>query len=191
MSTGGGLYKDGGNALTLTGTNTYTGSAVVNAGTFALVDNAQLTFVLGATSGSSNRISGAGAVTLDGDFAIDTSAADVLSSGSWTLENVPSLTGAYGSNFTVVGFTDIGGDMWRENPVGSKLYTFERNHRHPDPGNPWRLRLMGRPPTLRPAPPVTTSTATAYPTVSSTCSAETRTPTTPTSCRPSSPTVES
>jgi len=119
-----GLTKIGAGTLTLGGANTYIGNTTVNSGTLALADNAQLKFVLGATSGSNNSISGAGTVTLDGDFVIDTSAADALSSGTWTLENVSSLTGAYGSTFTVVGFTDAGGDKWTK-VNGSKLYTFD------------------------------------------------------------------
>ena len=125
LSTGGGLSKDGGNTLTLTGANTYTGSTVVNAGALVLADDAQLTFVLGASSGSNNSISGAGGVTLDGDFVIDTSAADALATGTWTLENVPSLTGAYSATFSVVGFTDAGGDKWTKPNGPTKIYTFD------------------------------------------------------------------
>jgi fibronectin-binding autotransporter adhesin len=124
VSTGGGLTKDGANTLTLGGANTYTGNTTVNAGTLVLVDNAQLKFVLEATSGSNNSISGAGTVTLDGDFVIDTTAADSLDSGTWMLENVSALTGAYGSNFTVVGFTDAGSNKWTK-ANGTKLYTFD------------------------------------------------------------------
>ena len=125
LSTGGGLTKEGGNDLTLTGANTYTGSTVVNAGSFALADDAQLAFVLGVTSGVNNSISGAGTVTLDGDFTIDTSAADALATGTWTLENTPSLTGAYGSTFSVVGFTDAGGNKWTKANGATKIYTFD------------------------------------------------------------------
>ena len=35
-----------------------------------------------------------------------------------------SLTGAYGSTFTVVGFTDAGSDKWTK-PNGAKTYTFD------------------------------------------------------------------
>lgn len=107
------------------GVNNYTGDTIVTAGTLVLADNAQLRFVLGATSGVNNSISGAGTVTLDGDFFIDTTAADALPSGSWTLENVTSLTGAYGPTFTVVGFTDAGGDKWTKDTVPGRLYTFD------------------------------------------------------------------
>jgi hypothetical protein len=40
------------------------------------------------------------------------------------LENVSTLTGAYGSSFTVVGFVDAGGDKWTK-VNGAKLYTFD------------------------------------------------------------------
>ena len=124
INNGGTLTKDSAGTLILDGINTYTGNTVVDDGTFALADNAQLKFVLGATTGVNNSISGAGTVTLNGDFVIDTLAADALASGSWTLENVPSLSGAYGSTFTVVGFTNAGSDKWTK-VNGAKLYTFD------------------------------------------------------------------
>lgn len=119
------LTKTGTGTVTLTGLNTYSGNTVVSSGTLALADDAQLRFVLGATSGSNNSITGAGTVTLEGDFVIDTTAADALSSGTWTLENVDTLTGAYGANFTVVGFTPAAGDTWTKNIGGGKTYTFD------------------------------------------------------------------
>jgi|GEM_PF-1529259 len=118
------LTKIGSGTLTLTAANTFTGDTVVEAGALTLADNAQLKFVLGATSGSNNSISGAGTAVLDGDFVIDTTAADALPSGTWTLENVSPLTGAYGSTFTVVGFTDAGSNKWTK-INGSKIYTFD------------------------------------------------------------------
>ena len=120
-----GLIVDSG-ALTLSGANSYTGDTVVNAaGTFELTDNAQIRFALGATSGDNNDLTGAGTATLDGDFVIDTSAADALATGTWTLEDVTTLTGAYGANFSVVGFTNIGGDKWEKAVDLTKKYTFD------------------------------------------------------------------
>lgn len=113
-----------GGTLTLSGLNTYTGNTTVSAGALALADNARLKFILGASSGSNNSIVGAGALTLDGDFEIDTTAADALSSGTWTLVDNAALTETYTTNFTVVGFTDVGGNKW-EKTVGSKKYTFD------------------------------------------------------------------
>ena len=118
------LNKTGVGALVLSGANFFTGGTTVAAGTLELTVGAQLKFVLGATSGTNSSISGAGTVTLDGDFVIDTSAADALLSGTWTLENVASLTGPYGTTFSVVGFADIGSNKW-EKTVGVKKYTFD------------------------------------------------------------------
>ncbi|OYV07538.1 MAG: hypothetical protein CFE26_00495, partial [Verrucomicrobiales bacterium VVV1] len=124
ISGSGSVIKNTGGITTLSAVNTFTGNTTVNAGARVLADNAQLRFVLGSSSGSNNRISGAGTVTLNGDFVIDTSAADVLTSGSWTLENVASLTGAYGSTFSVVGFADAGANKWTK-ANGTSLYTFD------------------------------------------------------------------
>ena len=121
----GSLSKSGAGAMILSGANTYTGDTTVSAGTLELADNARLKFALGATSGVNNSISGAGTVTLEGDFVIDTMAADALATGTWTLENVTSLSGAYGPNFTVVGFTDAGGNKWTKDNGPSKKYTFD------------------------------------------------------------------
>ncbi len=118
-----GLNKIGTGTFTLTGANLYTGNTAVSAGTLDLADNAQLKFVLGA-SGVNNAITGSGTVILNGDFVIDTAAADALSFGSWTLENVTSLPGAYGATFSVVGFTDAGNNKWTK-ANGAKTYTFD------------------------------------------------------------------
>jgi len=123
-TTGGTLTKNGDGTLTLNAANTFTGNTVVNAGTFQLASGAQLKFVLGSASESSNSISGAGTVSIDGNFDIDRTAAVALSSGTWTLENVASLTGAYGSNFSVVGFTDAGSNLWTKTE-GAKVWTFD------------------------------------------------------------------
>jgi autotransporter-associated beta strand protein len=110
---------------TLSGINTYTGNTTVNSGTLQLAAAARLTFVLGQASGVNNQLSGAGTAILNGEFVIDTTAADDLSSGTWVLENVTTLVGPYGSSFSVVGFTDIGGDKWEKVLGPNKKYTFD------------------------------------------------------------------
>jgi fibronectin-binding autotransporter adhesin len=121
------VAKGGAGTLTLTGNgNTYTGNTTVTAGTLTLASTGQLKFITGAISGEGhNSISGAGSVNLDGAFVIDTAATDAtdLTSGTWQIEDVTSLTGAYGSTFTVVDWTDAGNHTWTKT-VGAKSYTF-------------------------------------------------------------------
>jgi fibronectin-binding autotransporter adhesin len=118
------VTKNGIGTWVLAGANTYTGNTTVNDGTLELADDAQLRFVLGATSGVNNNISGAGTLILNGDFVINTTAADALASGTWTLENVASAT--YGPSFSVLGFTDAGGDKWTKD-LGATRYTFDES----------------------------------------------------------------
>ncbi len=121
------LTKLGAGTLVLTNANTYTGNTNVAAGGLTLAQGAQLKLVIGAGSGTNNSISGAGTLTLDGNFNIDTSAADAtsLTRGTWVLETVASLSGAYGSTFTVVSpFADAGNDTWTKS-VGDKVWTFD------------------------------------------------------------------
>jgi autotransporter-associated beta strand protein len=121
--TGGSLLKSGGGTLILGAANTYSGNTTVSAGTLTLADNAQLKFVLGATSGTNNSLTGAGTTTLNGDFVIDTTAADALATGTWTLENV--TTSNYDTTFSVVGFVDAGSNTWTKDVSPNKRYTFD------------------------------------------------------------------
>jgi fibronectin-binding autotransporter adhesin len=123
-TTGGTLVKNGLGTVELGAVNTYSGNTTVNAGTLQLLNGAALKFVLGATSGTTNNITGAGTVIIEGNFDIDRTAALPLTSGTWVLENVSTLVSAYGSTFSVVGFDDIGSDKWRKTE-GAKQWTFD------------------------------------------------------------------
>lgn len=123
------LVKTGTGTLTLGGINTYNGNTTVNAGTLVLTEGAQLRFVIGATSGLNNQISGAGTVTVNGAFAINTAAANALTSGSWKLEDVASLTGGYGATFAAVDpdgtpWTDGGDNTWTKDNGAGIIWTF-------------------------------------------------------------------
>jgi autotransporter-associated beta strand protein len=107
---GANLVKTTGGALTLQGGNTYSGSTVVNAGTLLLADNASMTFYI-EESGVNNGISGVGAVSLDGDFVFDLTLA--VSEGSWAIVSVDTLSEAYGSTFSVQGFTETSSGVWQ------------------------------------------------------------------------------
>lgn len=120
------LIKAGAGKLSLGGLNTYTSNTLVNEGTLELASAGRLTFVV--TDAANNSISGAGTAELNGEFAINT-AATTVTSGSWVLENVTSLTGEYGSTFKVVNpdgspWTDAGANKWTR-VDGAKLWTFD------------------------------------------------------------------
>jgi autotransporter-associated beta strand protein len=120
------LIKAGAGTLELAGVNTYNSNTLVNDGTLILADNGRLTFTV--TDAANNSISGAGTAELNGEFAINT-AATTVTSGSWVLENVTSLTGEYGSTFKVVNpdgspWTDAGANKWTR-VDGAKLWTFD------------------------------------------------------------------
>lgn len=91
-----GLAKSGAGALTLSGSNTYTGSTSLSAGLLALGNNNALgTGVLVLTSGTVTASGGAravaNAVTHQGNIVIGGSNALTLS-GSWTMSNSRTLT---------------------------------------------------------------------------------------------------
>jgi autotransporter-associated beta strand protein len=122
------LVKTGDGKLVLKGLNTHTGNTTVTAGTLELFQDARLTFAIGNASGSNNRLSGTGTVILNGNFAINTTAAAALTAGTWLLEDVPSLTGAYGADFKVV---NPDGSLWANTgnlwtmTSGSQAWSFD------------------------------------------------------------------
>jgi len=117
--------------LILTARNTYTGNTLIQRGTLILADNAELRFVTGDTAGVNNTLTGNGTAVLDGDFCIDTALTDAsaLVTGTWQLENMPSVAGAYGATFQVVDvsstpWTNAGNEKWTRT-AGGKSYTFD------------------------------------------------------------------
>jgi autotransporter-associated beta strand protein len=125
-----GLVKLGLGTLELSGANLFTGHVEAVDGKILLADSGRLLFVIGDTDGVSNRLFGSGEVTIEGGFAIETSAAAGLSSGSWTLEDVTSLTGSYGVNFEVTDpdgtpWTDAGENQWTKDGGEGKTWTFD------------------------------------------------------------------
>lgn len=116
----GALLKEGAGTLTLSGLNTYTTTTTVSAGTLALANGGGLAFKV--TDSSSNKITGAGAATLDGNFTIDTSAVTVTS-GVWPL--VDTTTKSFGSNFSVSGFTGPDSNGGWNMVNGSQIWTFD------------------------------------------------------------------
>jgi autotransporter-associated beta strand protein len=126
------LIKSGAATLTLAGANTYAGNTTVDAGTLNVAPAGRLRFVLGATSGTTNTLGGAGTATLDGGFTIDTTTADSLTAGTWTLETM-GVTSTYGSGFAVyqadgiTPWTDAGGDKWTKPGAGGSIWTFDES----------------------------------------------------------------
>ena len=118
----GGINKTGTGILQLNGTNTYAGNTTVSVGELFLSDNAGLTFVIGA-SNVNNKVTGNGKGTFNGDFYFNLTSAGTTVGDSWTVEDLAG-TVAYGTSFSVNGFTDAGSDLWTKNIAGSKYYEF-------------------------------------------------------------------
>ncbi len=130
VSNVGNLIKTGLGTLDLSAANTYVGNTTVNAGTLHLTSTGRLTFAIGATSGLANKITGTGAVIVDGAFVIDTSAATALNTGTWLLNSIATLSVTYGGTFSVMNtdgslWTDSGTGKWSK-AVGTKTWTFDK-----------------------------------------------------------------
>ena len=115
----GALTVAGSGILTLAGANTYSGNTTVNAGCTLVLDPAGTMTFKPTTATACNKLTGAGTATLNGAFAIDTSAV-TSAIASWTLVDITNKT--YGSNFTVAGFSGSAG-VWTK-VVGFTTWTF-------------------------------------------------------------------
>ena len=118
------VSKAGAGTLTLGGVNTYTGNTTVTSGTLVLADNAGLKFVI-AGNGISNKVTGTGTATFDGDFTFDLTGAGTTPGDSWTIADVTSQT--FSSTFTVVGFTDNLDNTWSKINGGTTYKFSELN----------------------------------------------------------------
>jgi len=107
--------------------NTYNGTITMMGTTAArsrltFNDNSVMNFTIGA-NGINNTINRSGALTgtlqLDGDFAINLSGASTTIGDSWSLVDVANLAETFSATFTVLGFTDIGGDLWETSANGA------------------------------------------------------------------------
>jgi autotransporter-associated beta strand protein len=115
-----------GGSLTLTGTNTYTGDTSIVAGnTLVLASSSATAFVLDGLS--ANRIKGAGSVTLDGTFTVDTTFADLTDDTTWSLVDVGTLTETFGSSFNLQGFVEAGTSGVHTKADGTNTWTFDES----------------------------------------------------------------
>ena len=114
------ITKDTSGTVTLAGVNTAISDIVINGGSLVLADNAKLNFAINGLSTTS--ITGTGAVTLDGDFGINLSLADLTPGNTWTLVDAATLTESFGANFNIPGFTEAA-NVWTK-VDGLNTWTF-------------------------------------------------------------------
>lgn len=111
------LKVTGNSTVTLTAANTFvgdldvTGNLVIGDGT-----TGSLSFKP-VSGGTSNKISGTGTVSLNGQMNIDISLAGTTVGESWLLVDSGTLVETYGANFTIPGFSAGPGN------AGSRLWT--------------------------------------------------------------------
>lgn len=124
---GTGFTKTGDGKLTLSGANTYTGTTTVSAGTLELAATTGSLKFVPTTTGVSNKITGAGTLTLKGAFDIDLTGADATLGNSWTLVDVGTLAETFDASFSVAGFTESS-DVWtKPDGVTGNMWKFEES----------------------------------------------------------------
>ena len=96
----GSIVKKGTGTQTLTGHNTYTGDTLISGGTLTLAGGGALRIKVGE-NGVNNRLTGTGALRLDGTLVLDLTAAGNFPGNSWTLVNTSTLAETYGSTFAL------------------------------------------------------------------------------------------
>jgi len=114
------LRQQGTGGVLLSAINTYTGNTEVIGGTLTLADNAGMKFLV--TDTASNKVTGTATAVFNGDFTIDTSAVTVTT-GSWTLVDVGTLTETFGPTFTVAGGWTENSNVWTKSG-GGVTWTF-------------------------------------------------------------------
>src|SRR5690606_23302762 len=62
-------------------------------------------------------------VSLDGDFAFNF-LSPAAGGESWMIVDVANLTETFGASFSVLGFTDVGNDVWAMDAGGGLFYEF-------------------------------------------------------------------
>ena len=125
-NTSGGMTFSGAAVTTLTGVNTYSGNTTINSGTVVVTNGAALT-VAPTTNGVSTKITGAGAITLQGTLRVLLSGANQTNGNSWTL--VDATTRTYDSTFKVSDpvlgdFTAQGDGVTHTLVDGTKTWTY-------------------------------------------------------------------
>lgn len=118
----GNVVKNGAGILRMAGTNTYLGNTTVNSGSLFLNTTGSLKFAPKANN-TCNRVTGAGATTMQGSFVFDLTEAAIADNNSWII--VDATTKSFAESFSVSGFDDSDNDnKWVKLETG-KTWTFD------------------------------------------------------------------
>jgi fibronectin-binding autotransporter adhesin len=125
-----GFTKAGSGTMILSGTNEYTGTTTLTAGTLQLASTGTLRFAVNTDTGSFNSIGGsAGTLLLDGSLFFDLTNASTVPGTSWNVVNGASIDETYGGTFAVSSslgaFTGAAG-VWTL-VTGGNTWTFEQS----------------------------------------------------------------